>query len=227
MNEKILAFSNDIKKAFWKGAVTLIGWSVPLMIAGLLLHTVKDLTIDNRLRINDLNFEITNNMAVSPDDNPSRYHEIRNGYHTFSYSFDTFIKGHGKIDSAWIVYGYEDNNEIIPVKIEIKNTIFRILTVSPSKIHFQITYLTKEDEIKGHKRAYLILRDDKTKTNQIYLLIISNQNGEIRWYSEDEFLSIAPMDQHIEDPSDDKTVIAYDRDRINTEMEAILSYFNK
>ena len=207
-------FISDVKKEFRSGIVKLIGWSIPLFILGLLWNAIASTTYNNDLRVDEINFSITDNMALSTDNNQSLYHE-----------YDEQKNTYGKIESAWVAYAY--NGDIIPVRIDINNSIFRIVHVSPSKIHFQVTYIANKDETDGIKRAYLILKDGKTKTHQVYLLEISNKDGEIEWSRESEFLSISPMDQDVNGKEDDNLSIAFHREEINEEMKTIRLYFGE
>lgn len=218
-------FISDVKKEFRSGIVKLIGWSIPLFILGLLWNAIASTTYNNDLRVYEISFSITNNMALSPEDNPTLYHEYDEQKNAYSYSYDATIKGHGKIESAWVAYAY--NGDIIPVRIDINNSIFRIVHVSPSRIHFQVTYLANKNETEGIKRAYLVLKDDKTNTHQVYLLEISNKDGKIKWHRESEFLSISPMDQDENGKEDDNLSVALHREEINEEMKTIRSYFGE
>ena len=223
--KNVSTFVSDVIKEFRSGIVKLIGWSIPLFILGLLWNAIASTTYNNDLRVDEINFSITDNMALSTDNNQSLYHEYDEQKNTYSYSYDAMIKGHGKIESAWVAYAY--NGDIIPVRIDINNSIFRIVHVSPSKIHFQVTYIANKDETDGIKRAYLILKDGKTKTHQVYLLEISNKDGEIEWSRESEFLSISPMDQDVNGKEDDNLSIAFHREEINEEMKTIRLYFGE
>ena len=218
-------FVRDVKKEFRNGFVKLIGWSLPLFVLGLLWNAIASTTYNNSLRIYDLNFSVTDNMILSPDTNSTLYKENDDQKVTYSYSYDATIKGHGKIESAWVAYAYDE--DIIPVRIDINNTVFRIMHVNPSKIHFQVTYRTNKDETEGFKRAYLLLNDDKTNTHQVYPLVISNKDGKITWFREPDFLSISPMDQDIDEKQAVNLYIAFHRKEIYEEMKTIRSYFGE
>ena len=79
-------FISDVKKEFRSGIVKLIGWSIPLFILGLLWNAIASTTYNNDLRVDEINFSITDNMALSTDNNQSLYHEYDEQKNTYSYS---------------------------------------------------------------------------------------------------------------------------------------------
>lgn len=222
----------DITKEFRKGVTTLIGWSLPVIIVGFLINGVYGATLNNDLKITQLEFDVTDNIPVTQDKQSviDVIYSDDQEADTFSYTYETDIKGHGKIESAEVFYSFNNSEDMVPVKIDIENTHFRILHVNPSKIRFQITYYKTKEEIvpqnsNTHKRAYLVLKDAKTHTEQIYILLISDEDGSIKCFSESEFLKISPLDQDIQTMDDDRILIAFDKERIFKELSYVRMFY--
>ncbi|MBC6298783.1 hypothetical protein [Listeria booriae] len=188
MNEKWRSNCEKLKKCwqniceeFQKGMIRLIAWSIPVAIAIFVGSFIEDKFINPDFELTDVEIEHveqTNMDELNARPGTLAKSDFKETIYAYKPILDISLIKTGGIQDIYLAYGYDDDSVVD------EGTIYRLQGITQGhglkKKTIYRTVLNYNTAMNtGYKDIYLIIKDSKTATKNVYLINI--QTAELEY----------------------------------------------